>query len=68
MKQNADKLRMKLAAAQRNVLKRFLSAAAENSGETGRVEESVQSAAGGAMGGQSMERHAINDTHLRTAR
>lgn len=61
---------MELAAAQRDMLKRLLSAAAAagNSGGTRRVEKSVQSLPGGATGGQSMEPHEINDTHLRTAR
>lgn len=60
---------MKLAAAQRNMLKRCLSsAAAENSGEKRQVEKSVQSLPGRAMGGQSMELHEINDTDLKTAR
>lgn len=59
---------MKLAATQRNMLKLSLSAAAGNSGETRQVEKSVQSLAGRAVGGQSMEPHEINDTDLRTVR
>lgn len=50
------------------MLKRCLSAAAGNSGETRPVEKSVQSLPSRAMGGQSMELHEINDTHIKTAR
>lgn len=60
MKQNADKLRMKLAAAQRNVLKRFLSAAAETSGETGCVEKkcpiSGRQSDGGTINGTACDK------------